>query len=189
MQKISEKRKINGLFFKNDLTFNIYRIDENTYLYAVEAQKYDEENDEFIPADVPEEYKDKVFDYDEARETLEDVLPPVKNSEEILPQIKALMAQDEETEQLRKNKALELADGDEVLASVFYANIEYNNGILSTATIVDGIPFYRVGHNASHDFYMGYKDGQRYRYSYGYDDEKEPKPVAVDTFKGYYGHY
>lgn len=31
----------------------------------------------------------------------------------------------------------------------------------------DGIPFYRVGRNASHEFYLGYKDGVEYAGSYG----------------------
>ena len=31
----------------------------------------------------------------------------------------------------------------------------------------DGIDFYRVGHNASHEFYMGYKDGKFYAGSFG----------------------
>lgn len=40
---------------------------------------------------------------------------------------------------------------------------------LPTPTVKDGIKFYRVGRNASHDFYMGVKDGMRYRGSFGED--------------------
>ena len=77
--------------------------------------------------------------------------------------------------------------------------------------VVNGIRFWRVGHNASHEFYVGTDgSGKRFRYSVGEScmvdidgnplvfDERgfEVVPVGVDrdfkevaNFNGYLGHF
>ena len=75
---------------------------------------------------------------------------------------------------------------------------------------VNGVKFYRVGHNASHEFYVGTDGtGKRFRYSVGesctVDDEGNPLTLEsivrgvnpgldrdvreVTEFSGYYGHF
>ena len=66
----------------------------------------------------------------------------------------------------------------------------------------DGIDLYAVGHNASHHFYLGVKDGVLHSYAIGEDDDpwiweqgelksnpKAPKPTPREFWPGYYGHF
>ena len=73
--------------------------------------------------------------------------------------------------------------------------------------VVDGIPFYQVGRNASHAFYAGMLNGQLYRCALGEEvaedaqgnellDEDgfpvvtvEPSVTAVEDMSGYWGHH
>jgi hypothetical protein len=93
----------------------------------------------------------------------------------------------------------ELAKDDAILAEVLMWHMRHS-GVAEPDKPheVDGIPFYCVGHNASHEFYAGTKDGKRYRYSVGESCEVEefdlPKidrsPVTeVPDWGGYYGHF
>ena len=69
-------------------------------------------------------------------------------------------------------------------------HLNYTGGVEQSPTLVEGIEFYSVGHNASHNFYIGYKDGQKWRLSYCLaDDEDAQHLTKVDHFDGYYGHY
>lgn len=72
---------------------------------------------------------------------------------------------------------------------------------LFTPTMRKGIPFFRVGHNASHEFYLGVKDGKIYRWSIGEgvwpedDDgeipvEEEIREISEeDLGRVYIGHF
>ena len=54
-------------------------------------------------------------------------------------------------------------------------------------TVVDGIQFWRVGWNASHEFYAGTKDGKRYRMALGegdFDDlDAIPEGLSVEELR------
>ena len=73
--------------------------------------------------------------------------------------------------------------------------------------MVDGIPFYQVGRNTSHEFFAGMRDGQLYRCAIGeeiavdeqgnelLDEEGEPRIVyephvtEARDLSGYWGHF
>ncbi|MEK7158924.1 MAG: hypothetical protein AAB575_00420 [Patescibacteria group bacterium] len=63
-------------------------------------------------------------------------------------------------------------------------------------TMKGGIAFFQVGRNATHDFYMGMKDGKRYGLYIGPGDCDENgrettdvRITEVSDWKGYWGHY
>ncbi|HEY4474808.1 MAG TPA: hypothetical protein VJC06_02715 [Candidatus Paceibacterota bacterium] len=95
-------------------------------------------------------------------------------------------------------------------------HLRYNRGKgrnprISKPHVVNGVKFWCVGHNASHEFYVGTDgSGKRFRYSVGesctvdvdgnplvFDENgSSPVPVGVDrdfkevpNFHGYYGHF
>ncbi len=71
--------------------------------------------------------------------------------------------------------------------------MEYNHGRIEPYP-VEGIVFYQVGRNASHEFYAGAKDGRRYTFTSGedYDEDGNFRPdkrvYEVEKW-GYMGHY
>ncbi len=91
------------------------------------------------------------------------------------------------------------AGNDPVLEEVLRAHLRYNRGAIDAPTVVDNVKFWCVGHNASHEFYMGTDGtGRRFRRSVGESatemEDGVPKldvsPVEeVPNFHGYYGHY
>ena len=108
---------------------------------------------------------------------------------------------------------------DPVLAEVLSRHLRYNWGKgrnsriprIDEPHVVNGVKFWRVGHNASYEFYIGTDgSGKRFSYSIGesctvdiegnplvFDDEGFPVvPLGVDShfrevidFHGYYGHF
>ena len=52
---------------------------------------------------------------------------------------------------------------------ILRATVDCWNGTLYEPNVKDGIPFWMVGENASHQFSIGYKDGQFYKSSIGED--------------------
>ena len=115
--------------------------------------------------------------------------------------------------QLLEKTAREKSGGDPVLAEVLLMHLHYNWGKgnnprktrIDEPHIVNGVKFWRVGHNASHEFYSGTDgNGKRFHYSVGesctVDMDGEPltedgipgidryfKEVA--DFSGYLGHF
>lgn len=90
--------------------------------------------------------------------------------------------------------ARQRSGGDEVLAEVIFVHLQYRNGKLEEPTVAEGIAFWVVGHNASHSFAAGCKDGTRYTRSSCYDEEREAEVVNVTTIPagkgwGYLGHF
>ena len=111
------------------------------------------------------------------------------------------------------------SNGDPVLAEVLLMHLHYNWGKgsnprkvrINEAYVVNGVQFWCVGHNASHEFYAGTDgSGKRFRYSVGescrldmdgnpivLDETGLPKvPAGLDRdfkevpdFRGYYGHF
>ena len=105
------------------------------------------------------------------------------------------------------------AKGDPIVAEILLWHLHYNWGkgnkprqpYIDSPSVINGVKFWRVGHNASHEFYLGTDgNGKRFRYSVGesctVDMDGEPltedgtpgvdmhfKEVA--DFSGYYGHF
>jgi len=76
---------------------------------------------------------------------------------------------------------------DELLARVIRLAQEHD-GDEPTPIVRDGIEFYRVGHNASHEFYLGVKDGVLYDCAVGEDIDPPPTVEKCERFPGYVGH-
>jgi len=97
--------------------------------------------------------------------------------------------------------AKQAAGGNEILARILVMNIQYNSGEMDEPTLLDDpedpesyIEFWKVGRNATHGFYLGYKGGQRYRMSEYWDWDGEESHLdqnitPVDDFSGYIGHF
>lgn len=72
-------------------------------------------------------------------------------------------------------------------------NIKFNGGESPDEPfIVDGIRFWIVGRNASHEFCAGTKDGKRYSLTVGegrVEGEYYRRLEEVEDFTGYYGHF
>ena len=91
--------------------------------------------------------------------------------------------------------AKQAAGDSQPLYHIFHMNINFSDGTLDEPTVVDGIPFWQVGRNASHGFYMGYSDGQLYRMSEGYEWDDQGNSMLdrhvtpVEDFGGYMGHF
>jgi len=117
--------------------------------------------------------------------------------------------------------ARENSNGDPIMEEVLFLHLLYNWGkgrnpwtpriAEAHVDVVDGVKFWRVGHNASHEFYAGTDgSGRRFRYSIGescrvdmdgnpivFDEEGFPVVLPgfdrsveeVANFHGYYGHH
>lgn len=89
--------------------------------------------------------------------------------------------------------ANERAGKDRILADIILWHLHYSNGSLTEPRVVDGISFWEVGHNASHSFSIGCKDGKRYARSCTCDDEGKEiahvREVPSDEDWGYLGHF
>ncbi len=92
---------------------------------------------------------------------------------------------------------MKFAKGDELLASVIELHLEYIQSLEPRSCQQQGIDFYVVGHNASHVFYLGVKDGEIWKHVFGesatemYEDgfpKIEEKTYKSDGF-GYCGHF
>lgn len=118
----------------------------------------------------------------------------------IVAAICKMMEEDSFSDHVRDALAETLSSGDSLLRQVLRIHIEYNGGQVSSYPFVkEGIRLYRVGRNASHEFYLGVKDGKMYRYSFGeesYDcvsgetSYAGDGPTEVDPERiGYIGHF
>ncbi len=121
--------------------------------------------------------------------------------------------------ELLRNFARDNSENDLVLAEILLCHLSYNWGKgrnprtprIDEPHVVNGIKFWCVGHNSSHEFYVGTDgNGKRFRYSVGesckvdmyghpleWDEEtgwfKESPGIdthfeEVANFNGYYGH-
>ncbi|HYE22097.1 MAG TPA: hypothetical protein VD998_00735 [Verrucomicrobiae bacterium] len=99
-----------------------------------------------------------------------------------------------------RNTVRRIAQGDPIVKEILFWNLRYNGGrCIDEPSVVEGIRFWCVGHNASHSFYAGVKDGKRYQRAFGesadsdFDDDDFPRYEEsireVPNFHGYYGHF
>lgn len=128
-------------------------------------------------------------------------------------------AAEENTLERLRQVARDNSGDDPVLAEVLLWHLHYNWGKgrnprtprINESHVVNGVKFWRVGHNASHEFYAGTDgSGKRFCYSIGesctvdiegnplvLDEDGFPAvPLGIDTyfeevadFGGYFGHF
>lgn len=148
------------------LSGTCYTIDEMTYLVAED-----------------EKHEGKIYDMNK------DVFV---EDPSIINKVKNLSEKDASIKEARKQRAEQLAGGDEDLEHVYYWNMEYSNGDVDKKPLKkDEIDFYQVGRNASHDFFVGVKDGKKYRLSFmsGEFNEDSLQKEEINDWEGYFGHY
>lgn len=112
--------------------------------------------------------------------------------EDIIREVREQAEMDKNIKNARAEKAEAMSGGDPLLAEVIRSNIDYNNGEVGQPMVVNGIDFYQVSRNSSHEFFMGVMDGKRYTYSFAPDEDSDGagRVREVDDFEsGYHGHY
>jgi hypothetical protein len=80
---------------------------------------------------------------------------------------------------------------------VFHTNREKYLWLGLSPIVKNGIVFFEVGHNASHYFYIGIRDGKRFQMSVGpngYDEKTDTEIIKehvgeVNDWNGYCGHF
>jgi hypothetical protein len=83
----------------------------------------------------------------------------------IVSSVVVQMEKDRQIAYARRKVADTLSENNPILAEILEMHIEYNVGRFGRLLKKDGIDFYAVGHNASHYFYAGTKDGKKYVFS------------------------
>ncbi len=86
-----------------------------------------------------------------------------------------------------------LHEADPVTREILCWHLEYEHGQIRSVE-KKGITFYQVGHNASHEFYAGAKEGRKYKYTVGEDYDEEgnfcPDEQIYEVEEwGYMGHF
>lgn len=109
-------------------------------------------------------------------------------NQDIINQVNQVFQLANTVERARDILAEQHSGNDPIFRQLLRWHIWYNDGHISPPQIIDEIPFWPVGRNASCSFYAGYLNGQRYRYSWCDGDEDEPHATPVDSWGGYYGH-
>jgi len=89
----------------------------------------------------------------------------------VIARVLALQAEDAAIDAARDAMAQSLADrlhdGNALAVTMFRSHLEFEGSLELFPVEHEGISFYQVGRNASHEFYLGLKDGQAYCYSCG----------------------
>ena len=124
-----------------------------------------------------------VLDY-ESREVITEGAEKVKKAYEVE------LCHEQRRHEQRDEHAAFLASqcgyGHEEARWVFYAAIEYADGE-PKCIVKDGIGYYQIGRNASHDFYIGFdSEGQMWKAA---DDYESWSAYKIDSLEGhYFGH-
>ena len=100
-------------------------------------------------------------------------------------------------DQKRRKVAERIADGNSMLATIIEIHLQYIRGLTPRSVHKQGIDFYILGHNASHEFHIGVKDGEIWRYVIGESNELDSFGYPKVTSKiyqgknglGYFGHF
>ena len=138
-----------------------YRIGDKRYLYSADNEVY-EVNDE------------------------NHSLSPVTEIS-IGQEIKSLAEEDKLISQAR-DQICEIMTNDKILQEILKMHLEFTNGRVQPHE-KNGIAFYMVGRNASHEFYAGVLEGRKYVYSVGEGINEEIDEEIREVQKwGYLGH-
>ena len=97
----------------------------------------------------------------------------------------------QQAEERLREVAREHANGDPIVEEVLLWHLHYNWGKgnkpcrphIDSPSEINGVKFWRVGHNASHEFYLGTDgNGKRFRRAVGesLDFDWEGKPLVFD---------
>lgn len=120
--------------------------------------------------------------------------------ESIKSKIEAMCKEDVEVSNARCDVADVLGGDSEILKGIIRLHLEYTGGSVDPVE-KQGVTFYQVGRNASHEFYIGVKDGKKYVYTIGEDytyfDADDPSNDKIgykeDVYEvekwGYLGHF
>ena len=116
--------------------------------------------------------------------------------------VQAVLEQSEQDRNIaaaREKVALTLSANNPLLAEVLRMHLEYNGGSVNPEPYEEeGIKFYSVGHNASHYFFLGVKDGKMYKRVLGEEgwDKETDEPIFKSHIYevnpnqiGYIGHF
>ncbi|MDF1497366.1 MAG: hypothetical protein P1P90_04885 [Patescibacteria group bacterium] len=128
--------------------------------------------------------------YDELRDEI------LAEDDPRVAEIIELAEEDIEISEARDVYTRELAEGDEVLAYILRCALDYGRGQIEDPEVQDGITLYKVGRNASHEFFLGFKDGKLYKAAFCPDVDENGKlyegwsgPKEIDGLMGLYlGH-
>jgi hypothetical protein len=87
----------------------------------------------------------------------------------------------------------ELLEEEPLYLEILDLHLCYRNEVSESPILRDGIRFYSVGHNASHEFYTGAKGGKRFKLACGPSGESEECIESIHEVQtgdwGYIGHY
>jgi hypothetical protein len=75
--------------------------------------------------------------------------------------IEKLESEEKKVLEARDQLAKDYAEGDPILQEILRIHLEFNDGQIRPL-VHEGILFFQVGRNASHEFYVGLKDGKRF---------------------------
>ena len=87
------------------------------------------------------------------------------------------------------------AKGDPIVAEILLWHLHYNWGkgnkprqpYIDSPSVINGVKFWRVGHNASHEFYLGTGNGKRFRRAIGESCtvDWDGNPLVFDETTGF----
>lgn len=160
-----------GSMWSENLSGDLYRLNHEEYVVSGNGSVYQKEDMETVVTD------------------------PV-----VLLSIKAQIEEDIKIRAARDALATREAQGDPKLLLVLMWHLEFNGGRITLEPLEkDGIKFYQVGRNASHQFCLGVQDGKMYKYATdgGYWNEETGEYVPDDSEVyevesnnvGYVGHF
>ena len=158
--------------------------------YLQPEDEYEDENTEDETEEESlEEFNEKLKKYKGPPFELES--KKIVTDRTIIEKIRDEIEKNEAIKEARVIRAEELSQGDGLLERVLLDNMYYKNGDAdSDPLILEGINFYQVGRNASHEFYMGTKDGKKYICNIEPGETDKVYMEEVENWEGrYYGHY
>ena len=157
------------ILFSDDCSGTIYRVNEKDYVVTEDGRVYE-----------------KTYEINSRKA----VTDPV-----ILLTLKAQIQEDTEIKQAREALADEKCGVNPKLKEILRIHIEYGHGTISPF-VREGVEFYSVGHNASHFYSLGFKDGKVYAMTQWTEEGRGRKYKACESISeiegndfGYVGHF
>jgi hypothetical protein len=144
--------------------FTSYCFDDQKYLKSSKGVFAQDENGNLVPSDDPK----------------------------VLSSVEILELEDRKVCDARARLAIRYSEGNPILERILWIHLEFNEGRINPHPH-EGVLFFSVGRNASHEFSVGVKDGKCYVHSIGEscregEWEEDVREVAADNW-GYVGHF